>query len=335
MARRRSFKRNAREDRGESKLKPTCRDRYTRWRMCQGFTQAEAEILLDGLDGLRDEHNEPSVYLDTLAKYQEQFSIGFQTIAKATMRLWDRYPDSAETYVKHISRLTTIANLVGTGYYDAATVLLRSSVEAFLRSDLLFVHDLTQQGLLSGITDSTDFSFSTSFDSQDALSIGQMCRVISKFNFTKKIRSPYHFMKIPYLNEVTHSNLNVIEVGDDNVLGEMSIRKVFDEDKCETFSKILHRFVEFQLVFWQCLIDTFDPVIQPIILLQLETPAHGGIFTKYQGVLESRFAMEFEEFFRIAPMYNFEESELPTMRQLIQGKELGFPKGWWELLRNH
>jgi len=309
----------------------SCEQKYLEWRMCQGYTEAEARLLLNNLDGFRDELNEPSVYLETLSKYTVRFSMGFQTISKATMGVFKRYPDSADTYIKHLARLTTIANLLGTGYYDASTVLLRSSIEAFLRSNLLFVHDLEQRGLIPEIIGIDGWESAVSDDPKDAMALGQLCKVMSNLNFNGKIKSPYQFMKIWYLNEVTHSNIDIIEAGDDNVMTKQSIRKEFDEVKCDEFATVLLRFVEFQIVFWQSLIDAFDPQIKPVIMLSIETPADDTTFPEYQSVLEGRFVEEFEELFRLAGILGWGEKVLPTMKELIAGKtNSGFPEGWWQ-----
>jgi hypothetical protein len=309
----------------------SCRESYINWRMCQGFTEAEAGILFGNLDGFRDELNEPIVYLETLAKYNEMFSKGTQTIAKATTRIWDRYQSDASTYIQHINRLTTIMNLVSVGNYDAATVLLRSSIEAFLRSNMLFVNALSTNNMIPNVNHDEEWERAISDDPKVAMSIGNMCRMISRLGYNGKIRSPYHFMKIDYLNEITHSNINTIKKGDDNVLTTLSTKKEFNEIACDKFVKVFLRFVEFQIVFWQCLIDEFDPQIEPVIIFRFETPADDKTFPRYQKILENRFVEEFAEYFRLVNLHGF-NTRLPTMKNLIEERtETGWSEGWWNL----
>ena len=321
-----------RKKKSSNKRKKTlkaCKQSYLDWRKCQGFSEAEAILLYENLDGFRDELNEPNVYLETIAKYNPMFSAGTMTISKATTRIWKRYPNAAESYIQHINRLTTIMNLLSVGNYDAATVLLRSSIEAFLRSNMLFIDSLANQNLIPNINDE-DWVRATSDDPKVAMSIGQMCRVLTRLKYNGKIRSIYHFMKIDYLNEVTHSNIKTIKKGDDNVLKNLSIKKKFDENACDKFLEVFLRFVEFQIVFWQCIVDEFDPQIGPVIKLQFETPADEKTFPRYQKVLENRFVEEFEEYFRLVSIHGFTD-KLPTMKQLIEGKtETGWPEGWWK-----
>ena len=315
-------------DKRKKNLK-ACRESYIDWRKCQGFSEAEAILLYENLDSFRDELNEPSVYLETIAKYNPMFSAGTEAISRATTRIWNRYPNAAESYIQHINRLTTIMNLVSVGNYDAATVLLRSSIEAFLRSNMLFIDSLANQNLIPNVNDE-DCVRSTSDDPKVAMSIGQMCRVLKRLKYNGKIRSPYHFMKIDYLNEITHSNIKTIKKGDDNILNTLSIKKEFDENACDKFVKVFLRFVEFQIVFWQCIVDKFDPLIEPVIILIMETPADDKTFPRYQKVLENRFTAEFKEYFRLATIHGFTE-KLPTMKQLIEGRtETGWLEEWWK-----
>lgn len=307
-----------------------CKEGYIRWRMCQGYSEVEAQILFENLDSFRDELNEPNVYLETIAKFNLMFSKGTKTISTATSRIWNRYEKDAETYLHHINRLTTIMNLVSVGNYDAATVLLRSSIEAFLRSNLLFIDALSTKNLISSVDRNEEWECAISDDPKEAMSIGSMCRLIKKLGYNGNIRKPYYFMKINHLNEITHSNIKNIKRGDDNILNNFSISKEFNEVSCEKFVQVFLRFVEFQIVFWQCIIDEFDPRMEPVIIFYLETPAGDDTFPKYQKVLENRFKEEFAEYFRLESSGEFNR-RLPTLRELIEANtKNGWPKGWWK-----
>ena len=270
------FKKRARENQNP----------YIKWRLSQGFSHAEAELLFEGLDGGEVPLSEARVFVQTIQTENYYASQATNALSTAFGKIADNDITVAKHYAKHINRITTVCNLAATGHYQSSGILLRNCIEAFLRSNFLFVNEYADGGTFPEIKKYSEWENAISHDPVKALSIGPMCKLIKKMGFAKPIKNPYHYMKMDTLNQLTHAHLSILKQSDDNAILRQSLDKSYDRESFKNFVTILQRFIEFQLVVWQHLCDRTNKIDQPLISLAIDNIATKQTYPKYHQLLE-------------------------------------------------
>ena len=238
-------------------------------------------MLFEFLDGGEVPLSEARVFVQTIQTENYSARQSTDALSTAFVKIVDNDPKVAKHYAKHINRLTTVFNLAGTGHYQSSGILLRNCIEAFLRSNFLFLNEYADANNFPELSRYSEWENAISHDPGKALSIGPMCKLIKKMGFAKPIRNPYHFLKIDTLNELAHAHLSILNQSEDNTIRRRSLELQFDREYFRNFVSILQRFVEFQLVVWQHLSDRTKKIDTPLI------PLSRSRFQKYNQLLMS------------------------------------------------
>lgn len=229
------------------------REHYIQWRLSQGFTQEQAEIIHDCLDATDVLIEKRKTFLSSsLNENCEEITKSIEVIKLMNEKLYSHSDKHAFMRLFFpinvgIRGTNTAYELAKSGRYSAAKVMLRSSIEATLRMIFNTIKNSEEdfEHILSRAPDWED-ALKTGDYPDNALALSPLCRNIDRLQLAKPIDNVFKHLKIYDLNYESHSNVTTLSESESNFL--KSRLPIFDKEKWGEFCSLLVKFHEFYTI---------------------------------------------------------------------------------------
>jgi len=254
--------------------------------MAQGFSRKQAELLYDQIDGTLEKEDEMRVWLQSKSVQSEASNTVHKTLIAwhlAQKNLIEQHGNGRAGMIlgyhmaQSLPRMTTTTTLAFTGYYDAAMVLLRTTMEAVLRMTIATVDELSDE--LKGPIERCEKKWAShsymmkshpegwrgALDDDCNHTISTMSFALGSMHLAKPVDVYVHIEGKNTLNRFTHAKKTVIDASDENPLVQGG-SKIFEKEKFEEYARIYQKSAEAILILWQNLLDRTDGYEKPLLV---------------------------------------------------------------------
>tara|TARA_B110000881_G_C18483829_1_gene468015 strand:- start:118 stop:972 length:855 start_codon:yes stop_codon:yes gene_type:complete len=277
-------------------------EHYEKWRLSQGFNQEMSTFLYERIDS--QNINRLNVFLEThqIDNCLDEIPFVMTILDSVCKEIVNLVPISQD-YCEFAMNTTALAHNLNLalelsmyGYYDAALILMRSSIEGMLRLCFSSIKDKQTffEKLLTRISWPTKIGkrvvhWEEALNTKDKpLPIFDMCVILDKLKMTHPLKGTYEFLEIKQLNGLVHKNIETIEQSD-SFIGKQAERE-FSANKRDEVAKYLFKYSELWLILIQNARDCIDFELKPIVLPSKELR---NLFPNYSNLINDRL------FFRI------------------------------------